>query len=145
MSNIRLEEATINVDGKWLSVDDLKEMISRKMGSGDMKFADLAASLEELNTALENVHTIEETLVLSTEEYKKLKELGGEDDQASIRKAVMAYIGKNKKTSKADGADDSRKAMVKCLKCEALLEVPSSKRPIVFDCPMCGTGCRVAI
>jgi hypothetical protein len=96
MSNIRLEDATINVGGKWLSVDELKEMISRKMESGDMKFAALAAALEELNTALENVHIIEETLVLSKEEYEKLKELGGEDDQAIVRKAVMAYIGKFK-------------------------------------------------
>jgi len=145
MHSIRLDDSKINMNGKWLSVDDLKEMISRKMESGDMKFADLAAALEALNTALENACTIEETLVLSKKEYQKLKELGGDDDQASVRKAVMAYIGKDKETSKANGVAEGRNAIVKCTKCMSLLEVPSAKRPIVLDCPKCGTSFRLTV
>jgi len=145
MNNIRLYDATIHVNGRWLSEADLKEMISRKMGSGDMKFADLAAALEELCTAIENACLIEESLVLSKKEYEKLRELGGDDDHASVRKAVMAYIRKEKETSAANDVTDGGNAIVRCTKCMSLLEVPSAKRPIVLDCPKCGTSFRLTV
>ncbi|MBW2193359.1 MAG: hypothetical protein JRF27_06180, partial [Deltaproteobacteria bacterium] len=59
MSEINLEDAKINSEGKWLSAEDLTNMIQEKMQSGDMKIANLAATLEELNNALENSHTLE--------------------------------------------------------------------------------------
>lgn len=92
MSNINLEEGKINFDGKWLSAEDLTEMIQKKMGDGDFKFAAMAAALEELNRAVEDSHIIEATIVLEKEIYEKLLALGGGDEKESLRKAIMEYI-----------------------------------------------------
>ena len=165
MSEIRLEDASIQVDGQWLTADDLSAMIKNKIDSGEMKIAQLAAALEELNSAMENTRVLEESVVISKSEYEKLKKIGGEDDNGNVRKAIMAYIAKGKasiaieeKTANADTPQpvDSNTSQavekspepnssVKCTGCRRTIEVPSNERPIVIDCPHCGTSCRLTL
>jgi hypothetical protein len=93
MSKIRLEDATISFEEKWLSVDDLGKKIQDKISAGDMKFADIAAALEELQAAIEKSQTIDVTLVITKAEYKSLTSIGGKTDSDCVRKAIMHYIG----------------------------------------------------
>lgn len=140
MRRIRLEDGTIEYNGDWVSVDDLKNMIQDKISAGDMKFADLADTLEALNTALEQSHTIETRLTISNSDYKKLTALcNSKDDNVCVRKAVMAFIGDGKP------GDENNKKVIKCAECKATIVVPSNKRPIVLDCPNCGTSCRLTL
>lgn len=134
MSDILLEEAKIKYEGEWLSADDLTKMIQEKMQAGDMKFAGLATTLEELNLALENSHTLDIKLVLSKEDYKKLKALGGEDDRETIRKAVMTFIGGPSHPPSAKKA-----LIIKCPKCKSPVEVTTDERPVEVECQKCGT------
>ncbi len=92
MSKINLEEGKINFEGKWLSTDELAGMIQKKMGEGDLKFATMAAALEELKKAMDDAHIIEETIVLEKHVYEKLLELGGGNEKEGLRKAIMAYV-----------------------------------------------------
>jgi len=159
MSEIRLEDATIEVGGQWLSADDLTLKIKNKIDSGEMKIAQLAAALEELNSAMENTRVLEETVVITVSEYEKLSKVGGEDDTANVRKAIMAYIAngkgrlsaqeKIKKQNPPQQQEASKaqepQASVKCTGCRRSIEVPSTERPIVIDCPYCGTSCRLTL
>jgi DNA-directed RNA polymerase subunit RPC12/RpoP len=134
MSNINLEDAKINYEGQWVSAEDLTGMIQEKMQSGDMKIAGLAATLEKLNTALENSHIMEMRLVLSSEDYERLKTLGGEDDRESIRKAVFCFIGGPNAPAAAAAT------IIKCPKCKSPVRVDRDERPVEVECPSCGTG-----
>jgi len=137
---IRLEDAKIEYNGEWFSVDDLKNMIQEKMHSGDMKFAELADTLEELNNALEKSHALETHIVISNQDYEKLKSLcKSEDDNICVRRAIMAYI------KEAVPEDQKGKTTIKCSKCKESIVIPSSKRPIVVECPKCGTSCRLTL
>jgi DNA-directed RNA polymerase subunit RPC12/RpoP len=150
MSEIRLEDATINYEGEWRSADDLSRMIQEKMESGEMKFAGLASALEELNKAIENSQAIDVKLVITKEQYEKLKKLGGDDDNASVRKAIMAFIGGEKKKAApskkaAPAKKDAPKAegkptTIKCSKCKTPIEVTSDERPLNIECDYCGTS-----
>ena len=142
MHKIDLGEAKINVDGVWFSADDLTNKIQEKIDSGDMKFADLAGALEQLQNALENATTLEVKILLSKEEYEKLKSIGGENDQDCVTKAIMAFIGGDQKTP--DIKDKNKKKLViKCPKCKAPIEVTSDERPLGVECSVCGTGGRL--
>ncbi|MFC1488483.1 hypothetical protein ACFL6B_01405 [Thermodesulfobacteriota bacterium] len=92
MHEINLDDAKIKIGGEWLSTEDLARKIEEKMQAGDMKFSHLATALEALNKAIENSHTIEIKLAISNQDYKKLKALGGEDDQEAVRKATLSFI-----------------------------------------------------
>ena len=109
MSNINLEEGKINFDGKWLSTDELAGMIQRKMGDGDLKFAAMAAALEELKKAMDDAHVIEETIVLEKHVYEKLLELGGGNEKEGLRKAIMAYVHDKEKGMPAGAIPPQRK------------------------------------
>ena len=93
MSEIRLDDGTINVGGEWVTGADLTGRIKEKMQAGDMKFAHLASALEELNTALENSQSLTVRLVITRDDYRKLKAFGGSDDRKSVRKSIMAFLG----------------------------------------------------
>ena len=152
MSDIRLDEGTINIDGEWLSVEDLTLRIQEKMKSGDMKLTALAAALEELKTALENSHPLEVKLVLTKDEYEQLKSLGGEDDRESIRKAIFAFISGAAQVEPGEPsepedvqrpASEAKKALVvNCPhpQCMSPVEITSDERPLVVECPNCGTS-----
>lgn len=135
MSDINLEDAKINYESQWLSAEDLTGMIQEKMQSGDMKIAGLAAALEELNTAMENSHILKTRVVLSGEDYEKLKTVGGEDDRESVRKAIYAFIG-----GPSAPPSSATKTIVKCPKCKSPVEVAKEERPVEIECPSCGTG-----
>ena len=91
MHEINLEDARIEYEGQWLSVDDLTGRIQHKIEAGDMKFAQLAAALEKLKKALENTVVLEAELVLSKRDFDLLKSLSGQDPQKGVRRAVLAY------------------------------------------------------
>ena len=92
MHEINLEDARIEYEGQWLSVDDLTGRIQHKIDAGDMKFAQLAAALEKLKKALENIVVLEADLVLYKRDYELLKSLGAQDPQKGVRRAILAYV-----------------------------------------------------
>ena len=147
MSEIDLQEGKINVDGEWLSVDDLTHSIQAKISAGDMKFSGLAAALETLKIELENSHTIETTIVIPNADYEKLKALGGDDDLDCVRKAIMAFIGidgSEKDASQptpepAAKSDVKKKKAIKCAKCNTTIEITTDEIPSEIECPECGT------
>jgi hypothetical protein len=135
MTAINLEEAKINIEGQWLSAEDLTNTIQEKMQAGDMKFSNLAAALEDLKTALENSTTLDIKFVLTKEEYEKFKAAGGDDDRESVRKAIIAFIG--------GSAAGVKRLAIKCPKCKAAIEIPTDERPVDVECSKCGTGGRL--
>lgn len=157
MSEISLQDGKIDFEGKWLSAEDLTGMIQEKMQTGEMKFANLAAALEELNDVLEHAAKLDVQIILSKEEYENLKALGGDDDNKSVRKAVMAFINKDKaepaQKSAAPAGEPSqtssskpektKKTIIKCSKCKKPIEVTTDERPIDIECPHCGTSGRL--
>jgi hypothetical protein len=106
MRKIRLEDATISFEEKWLSVDDLGKKIQDKISAGDMKFADIAAALEELQAAIEKSQTIDVTLVITKAEYKRLTSIGGNNDNDCVRKAIMYYIGNSSETAPTEDSSE---------------------------------------
>ena len=142
MSEIRLDDGTVNVDGEWLTAVGLTDRIQEKMKAGDMKFTKLAAALEELNTALENSHPMEVRLVLTRDDYEKLKAFGGTDDRESVRKAVLAFLGATAETVSAPPSP-RKKIAIKCPQCMSPIEITSDERPLVVECQKCGTSGRL--
>jgi hypothetical protein len=149
MAEIRLTEGTIRFQDEWVSADDIKARIKEKMDAGDMKFAEEAAALEELNQAMEKAHPIEARLVLSKSDYEKLRKRGGDDDNESVRKAILAFIeGGGKKTpvmEKPKSAPAPKPPepepparTVTCTKCNRVMEVPAGEEPSELECDFCG-------
>ena len=137
MSEIRLDEAKIKIEGQWLSAEDLTHMIQEKMNAGDMKFSNLAAALEELNRTMESSSRLEIKLVLPKPAYDKLKAIGGDDDRECVRKAIMAFIGGSTASAK--------KLIIKCPKCKGPIEITTVERPLDVECSKCGTGGRLTV
>ena len=52
MSEINLDDGKIKYEDAWYSADELSGMIQEKMESGEMKFAGIAAALEEYEPEL---------------------------------------------------------------------------------------------
>lgn len=144
MAEINLEEARIKYKGEWLSVEDLAELIKQKMEAGDMKITNLAAALERLKTTLEDAHELEIKMLLIREDYEKLIALGGGDDRACVRKAIMAFIegGGQADSTPTAGSEgkEKKKSLIQCAKCKTPLEIPSDERPVEIECPYCGTS-----
>lgn len=152
MAEINLEDAKIKYKGEWLSVEDLTGEIKQKMEAGDMKITNLAAALEKLKTTLENAHELEIKIALPREDYEKLKALGGGDDRACVRKAIMAFIEGGGQAESAPTATptaapkaapeskEKKKSIIQCAKCKTPLEIPSDERPIEIECNYCGTS-----
>ena len=152
MDHIDLDNAKIQFEGEWYSAEDLKQSIQEKINRGDMKFSKQAALLEELNTALESSHVLETRIVLTKDQYEKLISIGGDDDNKSVRKAVLHYIeeqeaetpeiefvdsnGKNEE--KKSAAENKKKAItINCSKCSAPIEIDMTDMPSEIRCPSC--------
>ena len=73
MSEINLDEAKIKFEDQWLSAEELAKKIEEKMKSGEMKFAGLAAALEELNKAMENTHTLNVKIIITKDHFMQRK------------------------------------------------------------------------
>jgi len=163
MAEIRLTEGSIRFQEEWLTADAIKARIKEKMDAGDMKFADLAVALEELNQAMENVRRIEVRIALTQEDYEKLQKRGGEDDSESVRKAILAFIAGaekspstmeteapqppgDKTTEKAKRPEQPEPepvemaATIPCSKCKKPVKVLSNDRPLQLECEFCGTS-----
>ncbi|MFC1830049.1 hypothetical protein ACFL0O_10595 [Thermodesulfobacteriota bacterium] len=162
MKEIQLDDGTINVDGEWLSVDDLTNRIQEKMQAGEMKFTNLATALEELNAALENSHTLEVRIVITKDEYEKLKALGGEDDRESIRRAIVAFVGGadhaeaseeevNQQETSAEDLDEQEAPVEEAAaplltidcphpQCMSPIEITTDERPTMIECSNCGVS-----
>ena len=144
MSEIDLQNAKINFEGEWLSSEDLTNKIQEKMQDGDMKFSNYAAALEELDIALENSHAIETKILLLKEDYEKLKTLGGEDDSACVKKAIMAFIEgdaqKEATIGPANEIEEQTIQTIQCEKCNASIEILPDEKQTDIECPECGTS-----
>ena len=142
MSEINLDDAKIKYEGEWFSAEDLATKIQEKMQSGEMKFAGIAAALEELNRALENSYTLEIKLVITKDDYEKLKELGGDEDREAVRKAIMAAIGGDSQPA-AKGPAKKKQLAIKCPECKAPIKITSDERPLIVECSKCGASGRL--
>lgn len=163
MSKLDLYAQKIEFEGKWLSVSDLAKQIQENIDAGKMKVAGLAAALERLNTALENSHCLEVSLVISKNEYDQLKSVGGMDDRECVRKAIMSFIGYDtsrpaaekkqmKKRASTSGAGQSTPAPpgdksaagtdapVRCFQCKTLLDTSVAGAKDETHCPVCSAA-----
>jgi len=134
MNTINLEEGKIFHEGEWLSVEDLSHMIQEKMQAGEMKFSGLAAALEELNTALENSQPISVKMIITNDDYNRLKSIGKSDDRECIRKAIRKFTG-------VEGAlkrNGKKRASIKCANCSSLINVDINHEKDEIECPECG-------
>ena len=147
MSEINLDDAKIKYEGEWFSAEDLATKIQEKMQSGEMKFANLAAALEELNKAMENTHTLDVKIVITKDQYKKLQVLGGNDDRGAIRKAIMKAIESAAPSAQKDAKTtepvNKKQAIIKCPGCKSPIKIETDERPTVVECPMCGISGRL--
>lgn len=147
MSEINLDEGKVKFEDGWYSTGDLTGMIQEKMQTGELKFAAIAAALEELEQALENSHTLEIKLVLSGDEYRRLKELGEKDAAAAVRRAVMAAIAvKDPAGDPAENKAEQGKrpqTAIKCPQCKSPILIASKERPLIIECGECGAAGRL--
>ena len=147
MREINLDDGKIKFENEWYTAEELAGMIQEKMKAGDMKFADIAGALEELNKSLENSHPLEIRLVITKDEYQKLKKLGGDDDRDAVRKAIMAAIGgEDQNASNANQNSDPMKkkqTAIKCPGCKAPIIITSDERPLGVECSKCGESGRL--
>ncbi len=147
MSEINLDDGKIKFENEWYAADELAGIIQEKMKTGDMKFAEIATALEELNKTLENSHAMEIRLVITKDEYQKLKEFGGDDDRDAVRKAIMAAIGgEDQNVSNANqnsGSVKKKQIAIKCPGCKAPIKITSDDRPLVVECSKCGVSGRL--
>lgn len=147
MSEINLDDAKIKFEGEWFSAEDLANKIQEKMQSGELKFAGLAAALEELNKAMENTHTLDVKIVITKDQYKKLQVLGGNDDRGAVRKAIMKAIGSGapiaQKDAKTTEPVNKKQTIIKCPGCKSPIKIETDERPTVVECPTCGISGRL--
>jgi DNA-directed RNA polymerase subunit RPC12/RpoP len=134
MDKINLEEGKIFHEGEWLSVEDILRMIQEKMRAGEMKFSGLAAALEELKMALENSQLISVKMIITNDDYNRLKALGKADDRECIRKAIRAFTG-IEATLKKNG---KKRAGIKCANCGNLINLDVNREKDEIKCPECG-------
>jgi len=143
MSKINLQDAKVEFEGEWLSTENITEKINEKIQTNDLKFASLAAALEELKKALEDSKEIEIKIVLSSEEYVKLKKLANEeDDQDCVNKAIAAYIQGGSEPEQNFEAQNA--TVVKCPRCNEPIEIADNESSN-FECPKCGTSGRLKL
>jgi DNA-directed RNA polymerase subunit RPC12/RpoP len=147
MSEINLDDAKIKYEGEWVSAQDLANKIQEKMQSGEMKFASLAAALEELNKAMENTHTLDVKIVISKDQYKKLQILGGNDDRGAVRKAIMKAIESGAPGAQKEGKTpepvNKKQTIIKCPGCKSPIKIETDERPTLVECPTCGISGRL--
>lgn len=138
---INLEEGTIKVKGNWYSSAELTRLIQEKMHAGDMRFAELAASLEELNSALEHSHALNVKIVLSKKQYRRLKHLGQSDDRECIRKAIRQFVesGEAAIPSRDEKARKKKNRLtVRCANCDAPIKIEQDRENNEIHCSACG-------
>jgi hypothetical protein len=92
MNTINLQEGTVQVDGQWLTAEDIQDKIKVKMKTGELKFSRLAIALEELVEALEKSTVMDIELVLTREDHARLLAIAGGDQMAGIRRAIDAFV-----------------------------------------------------
>lgn len=145
MNKVNLADEKIYFEGEWLSAEDLARKIQEKMDSGEMRFARLAAALEELKSALENARTITVKLILTKKEYEKLLKRGKADGKECIYKAIKAFIEKKTAPPPADDLSragstqtSSKQTMIKCANCGVSIKVGIDQENKEIRCPECG-------
>ena len=92
MNMVNLEDVKVSYEGQTLPAVKLIGTLQTQLRETASRMAAVAATLENLQTALLNSHTVEVKLTLSMEDYNKFQSLGGMDDNERIRKAVMNVI-----------------------------------------------------
>ena len=135
MRQINLDEGRILVDEQWLNAEEIKEQIQEKMDAGEMKFAGLAKALEELNRAMEGAHALDVRIVITKDQYEKLRTMVDGDDRARLKAAIAAFIGQ--------GSGAGKRRYIHCANCKARIELPSGERPSEIRCPECNAVGRL--
>jgi LSD1 subclass zinc finger protein len=135
MGEINLDDGKIRVEDQWLSADDIKQEIEKKMAAGDMKFAGLAKALEELNAAMEGARTLDVRAVITKDQYQTLRSLVSGDERACVKAAISAFIGKSNRAGK--------KKYIRCAGCKARIELPTGELPKEIRCPECNAVGRL--
>ncbi|MEW6673613.1 MAG: hypothetical protein AB1427_18110 [Thermodesulfobacteriota bacterium] len=147
MSEINLDDAKIKYEDEWLTAEDLANKIQEKMQAGELKFANLAAALEELNKAMENTYTLNVKVVITKDQYKKLQAIGGNDDRQAVRRAIMKAIGSGapnaQQEAKAAEPVKKKQTVIKCPGCKSPIKIETDERPTVIECPTCGISGRL--
>ena len=119
------------------------------MQSGELKVANLAAALEELNNAMENTHTLDIKIVITKDQYKKLQVLGGNDDRGAVRKAIMKAIGSGAPGAMKDGKTtdpvNKKLTIIKCPGCKSPIKIETDERPTIVECTTCGISGRLTL
>ena len=93
---------------------------------------------------MENSHTLEVKLIITKDEYERLREFGGDDDNESVRKAIFSFGDSTDhiETTATDVvADDQIKTLtINCPhpQCMTPIEITTEERPIMVECPNCG-------
>jgi len=92
MSTINLSDAKVSYEGQELPAINLISKLQTQLQEAACRLATIATTLGDLQAALLNSNTVEVKLTLSKEDFGRFRSLGGSDDAARIRKAVMALI-----------------------------------------------------
>jgi hypothetical protein len=90
---VDIEEERVQVDGQWLSFDEVTDQIRQRVERGDFHVAQLSMALESLEHTLSTVETIE--LKLSPKllaAYRELSAAQGQSLDATCRKALRLYL-----------------------------------------------------
>ena len=147
MNEINLDDAKIKYKDEWFSAEELANKIQEKMQSGELKFAGLAAALEDLKKAMENTHTLDVKIVITKDQYKKLQVLGGNDDRGAVRKAIMKVIGPDAPSAQQDAKTTEpakeKQTIIKCPGCKSPIKIETDERPTLAECPTCGISGRL--
>jgi hypothetical protein len=73
--DIDLEAERVNIDGAWLTRDEISGRIQQMLAAGDFRIVRLSEALEQLAQALSGSRTL--TMKLTAEQYAKLESAGG--------------------------------------------------------------------
>ena len=77
---IDLDKGAINIDGKWFTVDQLKEEIKKKIASDDFDVSNYTSALKDLETELKNFELV--SFKAPRNLVDSIKELSGERDKS---------------------------------------------------------------
>lgn len=91
--NIDIDEEKIQLNGEWLTVDDLKKAIQQKVQAGDFDVADLSMALKTLDPVVKSLKPITVKVTKDVSEaFDKLASASGERKEHWIRQALAVYM-----------------------------------------------------
>jgi hypothetical protein len=98
---IDIDRERIQLDGEWLTAEDLRARIKQKIDAGDYKVSGLSTALERLEESVANLQTI--TLKVTPEVLATYERIAERDDvppSMVLRRALVAFLGSEEATQK---------------------------------------------